>query len=133
MKERDRENLFRKEQSMLFKREYVVKSQDKEMDWDVNAVLKDYPEIASAVRDDADQKLLDSALTPYIYDRLRVFESGVTNSLCVISDTLTDLESCRIKDLEGKLDMQAYKAFNMFITLITINILLGFFVITMLM
>jgi len=133
VKERDRENLFRKEQSMLFKREYVVKSQDKEMDWDVNAVLKDYPEIASAVRDDADQKLLDSALTPYIYDRLRVFESGVTNSLCVISDTLTDLESCRIKDLEGKLDMQAYKTFNMFITLITINILLGFFVITMLM
>lgn len=118
---------------MIFKKEYIVRDEKNEWDWNVDAVLKDYPELASAGRDDPEQKLLDSALTPYIYKKLVTFENAVTNSFCVISNTLTDLEANKVKELEEELELPKYKSFDMFILLLTINILLGFFVIAMLM
>jgi len=48
-----------------------------ELDWDVESVLKAIPEIRYASRDDAEQKLIDSAITPYLFTEIREIDERV--------------------------------------------------------
>jgi len=101
--------------------EYLVKEDSgKELDWDVEEVLRAYPDIASSTRDDADQKLIDSAITPYIYKELcddfrarRCWEIHIATSV-------ETLDAKRAKDKGSILEIV--------FALSVINILLTFFI-----